>query len=550
MDGTSPERPEDMADVAPDLESVQESLDAASPDLALPHVEGLGALSGGPGRPASVDSVVSDPVKEEKKAPKKERAFMAYARKPVPMVDPAQRISTWGELHLPVLAEHLHEQSARCMDCGVPFCQSDTGCPLDNRIPEFNELVYREKWEEASERLHSTNNFPEFTGRVCPAPCEGACVLGHVEKPVTIEDIEREIAERAFDEGWIVAEPPEEETGRSVGIIGSGPAGLAAAQQLRRRGHRVTVYERADRVGGLLTYGIPNMKLDKGVVDRRVRQLEEEGVRFWTGLEIGVDEPAAAVRSAHDALLLAVGSTRPRDLPVDGRDSGGIHFAMDYLTESTKALLDGRDSIEALHAAGKKVVVIGGGDTGTDCIATALRQKCASLTTFELMDKPPESRGRDNPWPEWPRVFRVDYGHAEARALTGKDPRAFGVLSKRFLSNDEGQVCGIETVHVRWAKDESGRYQMEEVAGSEETIEADLVLLAMGFVGPEKTLLEALELESDARGNVVADDKKFATNLQGVFAAGDCRRGQSLVVWAIAEGREAALAIDAYLHSL
>ena len=469
---------------------------------------------------------------------RKERAFLAYPRKKLPLLDAGARIEHFDELHAEVPAAHLREQSARCMDCGVPFCQSDTGCPLDNRIPEFNALVYQGRWREASARLHATNNFPEFTGRVCPAPCEGACVLGHVEDPVTIEDLEMAIADRAFAEGWIVPQPPARESGKSVGVIGSGPAGLAAAQELRRAGHAVTVYERADRIGGLLMYGIPNMKLDKAKVDRRVQQLRDEGVQFVTGCEVGVDVSAEDIRARHDAVLLCVGSTRPRDLNVEGRDAAGIHFAMEYLTESTSALLDRR--APAISAAGKKVVVIGGGDTGTDCIATALRQGCSSLVTFELMDRPPADRGRGNPWPEWPRVFRVDYGHAEAAARFGEDPRAFAVATQRFVT-EGGRVVGVEAADVAW---DGG---MSVVEGSARVVEADLVLLAMGFVGPSQAVLDAFGVVPDVRGNVAAEFGGYGTSVPGVFAAGDCRRGQSLVVWAIAEGRGAAAAVGAWL---
>jgi len=474
----------------------------------------------------------------------KPTGFKEYERIVIPHVDPLVRLKTFDEFGEKVPEEHLTTQAARCMDCGVPFCQSGTGCPIDNLIPEWNDLVYQGKWREALDRLHLTNNFPEVTGRVCPAPCEGACVLGIHEPPVTIKNIEQAIVDRGFTEGWIRPMPPDRETGERVAIVGSGPAGLAAAQQLRRVGHAVTLYEREDRIGGLLTYGIPNMKLDKHLLERRLDQIEAEGVRFVTGVEVGRDVTIDSLRDDNDAVLLAVGSTVPRDLHVEGRELPGVHFAMELLTENTRALLSGERSDSFLDCAGKKVIVIGGGDTGTDCIGTALRHGCESLVNFELLSRPPRTRASDNPWPEWPAIFRVDYGHEEAAARDGKDPREYGVLTKRFVGED--RVEAIETVRVSWEKVD-GRWQMQEIADSEERWEADLVFLAMGFVGPEETLGEALDLKRDARSNFKAKYGGFATSSEGVFAAGDCRRGQSLVVWAIAEGRGAARAIDEYL---
>lgn len=474
--------------------------------------------------------------------------FLEHARQERPHDDPKRRLDVWSELVRELPEDALRAQGARCMDCGVPFCQSETGCPIDNLIPEWNDLVYRGRWREALDRLHLTNNFPELTGRVCPAPCEGACVLGINADPVTIKSLEQAIVDRGFAEGWIVPEPPAHETGFSVGIVGSGPAGLTAAQQLRRAGHGVTVYERDDRVGGLLTYGIPNMKLDKAVVERRLDQLRSEGVRFETNVNVGVTTSIDELRAAHDALLLATGATAPRDLRVPGRDElDGVMFAMDYLRPVTKALLDPSYEGPVPSAKDRRVLVIGGGDTGTDCIGTALRQGCASLVSFELLDRPPDDRAHDNPWPEWPRIFRVDYGHEEAAAKLGADPREFDVLTKRLVGDEQGRVTGVETVQVRWSKGADGRSAMEEVPGSERTLEADLVLLAMGFVGPEQEIAEQLELDRDARRNYAAGYGDYRTNVGGVFAAGDCRRGQSLVVWAIAEGRGAARAIDAHL---
>ncbi len=478
----------------------------------------------------------------------KPTGFKEFPRETVPYSDPIKRIEGWDEFLVDVPEEHLSKQGARCMDCGVPFCQSATGCPIDNLIPEWNDLVYRGRWREALDRLHKTNNFPEFTGRVCPAPCEGACVLGINEPAVAIKNIEAAIVDKGFEEGWIVPEPPEERTGKKIAIIGSGPAGLTAAQQLNRAGHTVTVFERDDRIGGLLTYGIPNMKLDKDIVDRRLDIMREEGVEFVTNAHIGVNRDAQKLRSEHDAMILACGATRPRDLPIPGRELDGIHFAMEFLLKNTKSLMDSQLEDGAfISAEGKRVIVIGGGDTGTDCIGTSMRHGCTSLVNFELLPMPPVDRAPDNPWPEWPVIFRVDYGHQEAKAKFGKDPREFRVLSKRFLDDGKGNVAGVETVRVEWQKDDDGKWQMGEVPGSEEIFEADLIFLAMGFVGPEDTLAEQLGLERDPRSNFKADYGKYATNVDGVFAAGDCRRGQSLVVWGIAEGRGAARSVDAYL---
>ncbi len=489
----------------------------------------------------------------------KDTGFKEYARTAVPYQDPLIRLSHYGEFLQPVPEQHLATQGARCMDCGVPFCQSDDGCPIDNLIPEWNDLVYQGRWREALRRLERTNNFPEFTGRVCPAPCEGACVLGITDPAVTIKNIENAIVDRGFKEGWIVPRPPASRTGKSVAIIGSGPAGLAAAAQLNSVGHSVTVFEREDRIGGLLMYGIPNMKLDKHqVVDRRIDLMRAEGIEFITGAHVGHNIGIADLRRDHDAILLACGATRPRDLPIPGRQLSGIHFAMDFLTEHTRALLDAELPSDArkedtgmieppIDAAGKNVIVIGGGDTGADCIATATRQGCASMVNFELLDRPPEARAPDNPWPEWPRVFRVEYAHAEAAARFGADPRVFSVLSKRFVDDGAGNVAGIETVRIAWQRDASGDFLMRELPGTEETFEADLVLLAMGFLGPEGTLAEQMGLATDPRSNFAAQPGQYATSVQGVFAAGDCRRGQSLIVWAINEGRGAAARIDEYL---
>jgi glutamate synthase (NADPH/NADH) small chain len=444
--------------------------------------------------------------------------------------------------------EQLRTQGARCMDCGVPFCQSATGCPIDNLIPEWNDLVYLGRWRDALDRLHKTNNFPEFTGRVCPAPCEGACVLGINEPAVTIKNIECAIVDRGFAEGWIKPEPPTHRTGKKVAIIGSGPAGLTAAQQLNRAGHSVTVYERDDRIGGLLTYGIPNMKLDKHIVERRIDIMRAEGVEFVTNAHVGVNTDIQKIRSESEAIVLAAGATRPRGLPIPGHDLQGVHFAMEFLLKNTKSLMDSKlQDQQYISARGKRVIVIGGGDTGTDCIGTSIRHGATSVVNFELLPKPPQERASDNPWPEWPLIFRVDYGHEEAAAKFGKDPREYCVLSKRFVDDGKGRVAGVETVRVEWSKGDDGKWQMTEVPGSDAVFEADLIFLAMGFLGPEDTLAEQLGLERDPRSNIKAEYGNYATSAEGVFAAGDCRRGQSLVVWGIAEGRGAARAVDTFL---
>nr|AAL26865.2 NADH glutamate synthase precursor [Phaseolus vulgaris] len=483
----------------------------------------------------------------------KHRGFVAYEREGVQYRDPNVRMADWNE----VMEETkpgplLKTQSARCMDCGTPFChQENSGCPLGNKIPEFNELVYQNRWREALERLLETNNFPEFTGRVCPAPCEGSCVLGIIENPVSIKSIECAIIDKAFEEGWMVPRPPVKRTGKRVAIVGSGPSGLAAADQLNKMGHAVTVYERADRIGGLMMYGVPNMKSDKvDVVQRRVNLMAEEGVDFVVNANVGNDPLYSLdrLREENDAIVLAVGSTKPRDLPVPGRELSGVHFAMEFLHANTKSLLDSNlEDGSYISAKGKKVVVIGGGDTGTDCIGTSIRHGCSSIVNLELLPQPPPTRAPGNPWPQWPRIFRVDYGHQEAAAKFGKDPRSYEVLTKRFLGDENGVLKGLEVIRVCWEKDETGRFQFKEIEGSEEIIEADLVLLAMGFLGPEPTIAEKLGLDRDNRSNFKADYGRFSTNVKGVFAAGDCRRGQSLVVWAISEGRQAAAQVDNYL---
>ena len=478
----------------------------------------------------------------------KPTGFMEYPKKGVPYRDALERLGDFGEIFTPAADEKLREQAARCMDCGVPFCQSDNGCPIDNLIPEWNDLIYRGRWREALDRLHKTNNFPEFTGRTCPAPCEGSCVLGITDPAVTIKNIENAIIDRGFAEGWVQAHEPERRSGKRVAIVGSGPAGLAAADQLNKVGHSVTVYERADRIGGLLMYGIPNMKLDKGVVDRRVNLLRESGVEFVTGADIGRSVDPGELKSNFDAILLATGATKPRDLDVPGRSLSGVHFAMEFLTANTKSLLNGKQAGgHFIDAKDKRVVVIGGGDTGADCIGTALRHGCRTLVNLELLDQPPPQRAADNPWPLWPRIQRTDYAHEEAIARDGADPRSYAIVTKRFVDAGNGSVGRLDVERVEW-KRSNGRVEMVEVPGSGETIEADLVLLAMGFLGPESYVAEALGVAFDPRSNYLAKHGEFGTSTPGVFAAGDCRRGQSLVVWAINEGRGAARAIDVYLR--
>ncbi|KIZ04404.1 glutamate synthase (NADPH/NADH) [Monoraphidium neglectum] len=486
----------------------------------------------------------------------KARGFLEYNRSALGYRPPQERLRDWKEVleGKPTEArqDQLHTQSARCMECGTPFChQIDSGCPLGNRIPEFNDLVHKGRWREALDRLLQTNNFPEFTGRVCPAPCEGSCVLGINQDPVTIKTMELTIIDKAFEEGWMAPKPPKVRTGQSVAVVGSGPAGLAAADQLNKMGHEVTVYERADRIGGLMMYGVPNMKTDKiDVVQRRVDLMAAEGVKFVVNAAVGTDVPVESLVGGHDAVVLAAGATKPRDLPAPGRDLQGIHFAMEFLTANTKSLLDsGLKDGKYISAAGKKVIVIGGGDTGTDCIGTSVRHGASRVINLELMGKPPSTRGADNPWPQWPRIFRVDYGHAEAATVYGSDPRRYGVMTKRFVGGPDGKVRGVEIVDVRFEEDPAnpGRKKLVEVPNSNQLLEADLVLLAMGFLGPEEKLAQALGLEQDERSNFKATWGDFATTVPGVFAAGDCRRGQSLVVWAIREGRDAAAAVDRYI---
>ena len=483
----------------------------------------------------------------------KPTGFLEYLRELPQDRSSTQRVSDWNEFHLRMPEENLRKQGARCMDCGIPFCHTGTllngmasGCPINNLIPEWNDLIFRGLWREAIERLHKTNNFPDFTGRVCPAPCEGSCVLGIIEPPVTIKNNEYAIIEKAFAEGWVVPNPPAVRTGKKVAVIGSGPAGLAAADQLNKAGHWVTVFERADRVGGLLMYGIPNMKLDKSVVDRRIDLLAKEGITFLTNTEVGKNHPITKLQE-FDAVILATGATKPRDLPIEGRQLKGVHFAMEFLQANTQAVLNKHQNGNYISAAGKNVVVIGGGDTGTDCVGTSLRHGCTSVVQFEIMPKPPMDRAADNPWPEWPKVYRQDYGQEEAEAKFGVDPRVYLTTVKKFVSDENGVVKAVHTVEVNWQRNDNGQFVPVEVPGTEQTRPAELVLLAMGFLGPDQELLEQLGVERDVRSNVKSQHGVFTTNLKGVFAAGDARRGQSLIVWAINEGRGAARECDRYL---
>ncbi len=465
--------------------------------------------------------------------------FLEFKRDKQPYRPVEERVRDFQQVMLPWPEEGLRQQGARCMDCGIPFCHQ--GCPLGNLIPDWNDLVYRERWREAIDRLHATNNFPEFTGTLCPAPCEGSCVLGINDDPVTIKAIELAIVDRAWDEGWIRPEPPAARTGKTVAIVGSGPAGLACAQQLARAGHAVTVLERDDRPGGLLRYGIPEFKMEKRVLDRRLRQMEAEGVVFVTGAHVGVTVEVARLRAEFDALVLAGGATAARDLPIPGRELGGIHLAMEYLTlQNRRCQGEAIPEERAIRAQGRRVVIIGGGDTGADCLGTAHRQGARSVHQLEILPRPPAERASDNPWPQWPNIYRVSSAHAEG------GERLFSVSTKRFVGDARGRVSGLEGVEVELVR-ENGRMSFRERPGTGFTLPCELVLLAMGFVGPERPgLLETLGIRLTDRGTV-ARDAGWMTSVPGVFTAGDMQRGQSLIVWAIAEGRSAARAVDRHL---
>ncbi len=479
----------------------------------------------------------------------KPTGFQEYAREAAPYRNAVERITDFKEIYTEHDVARLTTQAARCMDCGVPFCQSPdmihgrSGCPIHNLIPEWNDLVYRGHWRDALDRLHKTNNFPEFTGRVCPAPCEGSCVLGITDPAVTIKNIEMAIIDRGFAEGWVVPTPPTVRSGKSVAVVGSGAAGLAAAAQLNKAGHTVTVYERADRIGGLLMYGIPNMKLDKGVVERRIDLMRQEGVRFVTGADVGDGTDGTlsvtAIADEVDALLLTTGATVPNNLPISGRELDGVHFAMEFLTQNTKSLLDSNHTDgNYIDAKDKNVIVIGGGDTGTDCIGTAMRHGCKTLTNFEIVPEPLPERAPNNPWPTWPFVYRVDYGHEEAAAKFNQDPRAFRTSAVEFHDDGNGKLAALTAAEYE---------SFQKIDGTDRIWEADLVLLAMGFRGPEHYVSEPLGIDLDQRSNYLAEKGTYRTSNPKVFAAGDCRSGQSLVVRAINEGREAAREVDRFL---
>ncbi|WP_213617553.1 glutamate synthase subunit beta [Paenibacillus sp. J22TS3] len=482
--------------------------------------------------------------------------FMEFKRQLPGDRSPSERVKDWEEFHKHASEEELRTQGARCMDCGTPYCHTGidmtggtSGCPVHNLIPEWNNLVYRGQWKDALDRLHKTNNFPEFTGRVCPAPCEGSCTVGLIGQPVTIKTIEEAIIERGFEEGWVVAQPPEKRTGKRVAVVGSGPAGLACAAQLNKAGHEVTVYERADRVGGLLMYGIPTMKLDKSVVERRVNLLVQEGVKFITNTEIGKDIPAQQLVDEFDAVVLCGGATKPREFNIEGSELNGVHYAMPFLNGTIRSYLNsGLQDGDYLSAEGKDVIVIGGGDTGSDCVATSLRHGCKSITQFGTHAKAPLERDPiQNPWPQFPNVYTLDYAQEEAKALYGEDPREFSIMTTKFVGDEQGNLKELHTVQIQRIVDETGRKIYQPIPGTERVFPAQLALIAIGFDGPENTIINELSLETDRRSNVKARYGKYNTNVDKVFAAGDMRRGQSLVVWAINEGREAAREVDKYL---
>ena len=483
----------------------------------------------------------------------KPTGFMDYERETAKAVSPKERIKNFNEFHTPLSKEEQQKQGARCMNCGVPFCQSGemisgmaSGCPLHNLVPEWNDLVYSGNWEQAYNRLKKTNNFPEFTSRVCPALCEAACTCGHWGDSVSVKENEHGIIENAYEQGYAAAKPPKVRTGKRVAVVGSGPAGLAAADQLNKRGHQVTVFERDDRVGGLLMYGIPNMKLQKEVIDRKINVMKEEGIEFVTGANVGKEVKPAKLLKEYDRVILACGAKNPRDINAPGRDAKGIYFAVDFLSATTKSLLDsGLKDNKYISAKGKKVVIIGGGDTGNDCVGTCIRHGAASVTQLEMMPKAPDTRAEDNPWPEWPKVCKTDYGQEEAIAVFGQDPRIYTTTVKEFLKDKNGNLCGLKVVKLEGKKDEkTGRMQMVEVPGSESKMDADLVLIAAGFLGTQKYVADAFGVELNQRTNVATEAGKYATRVPNVYTAGDMHRGQSLVVWAIREGREVAREVD------
>jgi len=464
--------------------------------------------------------------------------FMKYNRETAKSRDPKERLKDYKEVYTALDKNILNQQAARCMDCGVPFCHN--GCPLGNNIPDFNDAVYTGNWEEAIQILSSTNNFPEFTGRICPAPCEASCVLGINNKPVAIEYIEKTIAETAFEKGYIKANPPKSRTGKRVAIVGSGPSGLAAAAQLNKAGHWVAVFERNDRIGGLLRYGIPDFKLEKTVLDRRIKLMEQEGIMFRTNANVGVNISAPYLEDEFDAVVLCGGASAPRDLPIPGRELKGVHFAMDFLPQQNKRVAGDQLSIEEILATGKKVLVIGGGDTGSDCVGTSNRQGAIQVNQIELLAKPPINRLENNPWPQWPMILNTSSSHEEGVE------RQWAILTKEFTGNSSGHLTGLKVVDITWGVNEQGKMGLNEIAGTERIIECELALLAIGFIGAEKTgMVSELKIELDERGNIKT--KNYQTNREGVFSAGDIRRGQSLVVWAMSEGREAARVVDTWL---
>ncbi|MCI8805167.1 MAG: glutamate synthase subunit beta [Clostridiales bacterium] len=485
----------------------------------------------------------------------KPTGFMEFDRKLPKDRLPEERIKDWEEFHTHFDAEALREQGARCMNCGIPFCHTgkpvEGGCPLGNYIPEWNDLVYRGKYDEAYRRLSKTSNFPEFTGRVCPALCEGSCTLGMNEPPVTVKNIEVHIIDKMFEEGKVVPRIPKKSTQKRVAVVGSGPSGLACADILNQKGHTVTVFERADRAGGLLMYGIPNMKLDKEIVQRRIDILKKEGIKFEFNTEIGKNYSVSKLINEFDAVVLCCGATKARDLQAEGRkDAKGIYFAVDFLKANTKSLLDSElKDRKYISAEGKDVIIIGGGDTGTDCVGTAIRHNCKSVTQIEIMPEAPKARLSNNPWPQWPKIKKTDYGQEESFKVFGKDPREYLNTVTRVISDDSGNIKEVHTIQVEWVK-ENGKLVCKHIPGTEKVRPCQLLLLAMGFTGPEDTLIKQLSLETDQRSNVKAEYGRFETNVRGVFAAGDMRRGQSLVVWAIHEGREAAEACDKFLESI
>lgn len=483
----------------------------------------------------------------------KPTGFLEFERLNSQAVKPINRIKNFNEFHTRLSKAKQQTQGARCMECGVPFCQSGmilngavSGCPLHNLIPEWNDFVFTGNWEEAYKRLSKTNSFPEFTSRVCPAPCEAACTCGLHGDAVTIKENEMSIIETAYASGLIKPESPEVRTGKKVAIVGSGPAGLAAADQLNKRGHEVTVFEREDRVGGLLMYGIPNMKLEKHVIDRKIEIMKEEGVKFVVNSDIATNYKASKLMKEYDSVILACGASNPRDINVPGREATGIYFAVDFLKSTTKSLLDSNlQDGNYISARDKNVIVIGGGDTGNDCVGTSIRHGASSVIQLEMMPKLPDERAENNPWPQWPRVCKTDYGQEEAIAVFGHDPRVYQTTVKEFISNEAGELCKVKLVKLESKKDEeTGRMMMVEVQGSEYEVDADLVLIAAGFLGSENYVVKAFEVEVDGRTNVLTEPGKYETNVENVFVAGDMHRGQSLVVWAIREGREVARAVD------